>query len=401
MKERITWQEARDLLIEVTKTIGTESLPIKETYGRICAKDIAAKKNVPPFDRSPFDGYAFRSADTQRDLPVTLSILEEIPAGSVPMKEVTEGTAVKILTGAPMPMGADAVTKFEETEFTTESVTLKRAYEYDENVIHAGEDIQAGEIIAHQGQEIDAGLAGTFASQSIPTVEVYALPKIGILTTGSELKEIDEEEEAGKIPNSNRYSFEAAVKKAGCIPVYLGTPGDSVEEISDMIRAGLEKCDAILTTGGVSVGDYDLTEEAYRMVGAEILCRNVRLKPGGKSCYAIYEGKMLFGLSGNPASALTNFYAAVLPAIRKLTGREAYYPEFTAYLAEDFKKKSKQPRLLRGKLEFQEGKVYFRHAKQQGNGALHTMAGANAIAEIEAGASPLPKGSELKAYYIG
>ena len=401
MKERISWQEARDLLLEKTNVIGSEVLPLKESYGRICAKDIAAKSNVPPFDRSPFDGYVFKSADTKGELPVTLSILEEIPAGSFPTMAITSGTASKILTGAPIPEGADAVTKFEETDFTENTVTLKRAYDFDENIIHAGEDIQAGEIIAAKGQEIDAGLAGTFASQSITDLEVFSIPKIGIITTGSELVEINEEKTAGKIPNSNRYSFEAAIAKAGCIPLYLGSPSDSVEEIAAMIKKGLSECDAILTTGGVSVGDYDLTKAAYETLHAELICGNLKLKPGGKSCYGLLDGKMLFGLSGNPASALTNFYAVVLPAIRKLSGCNPYYPEFTAYLAEDFKKKSKQPRLLRGKLEFQDGKVCFRQAKQQGNGALHTMSGANAMAEIAAGGSPIEKDSLLKVFYIG
>ncbi len=400
MKERISWQEARELLLEKTNVIGSELLPLGKSYGRICAKDIKAKHNVPPFDRSPFDGYVFRSEDTKGDLPVTLSILEEIPAGSFPSMTVTAGKASKILTGAPIPEGADAVTKFEETDYTKTTVTLKRAYEFDENVIHAGEDIQAGQILAARGQEIDAGLAGTFASQSITSIEVFSIPRIGILTTGSELIEPDKERTGGKIPNSNRYSFEAALLKAGCIPVYLGTPSDSVEEIAAMIKKGLSQCDAILTTGGVSVGDYDLTKAAYEALGAELICGNLKLKPGGKSCYGLLDGKLLFGLSGNPASALTNFYAIALPAIRKLSGRNPYYPEFNAYLAEDFKKKSKQPRLLRGKLEFQDGKVCFRQAKQQGNGALHTLSGANAMAEIPAGGSPIEKGSLLKVFSI-
>ncbi len=401
MKERISWQEARDLLLEKTNIIGSELLPLENSYGRICAEDVTAKSNVPPFDRSPFDGYVFRSEDTKGDLPITLSILEEIPAGSFPTKVVTSGTASKILTGAPIPDGADAVTKFEETDFTESTVTLKRAYEFDENVIHAGEDIRAGEVIASKGQTIDAGLAGTFASQSIPEVKVFSIPTIGIITTGSELVEINEEKAAGKIPNSNRYSFESAILQAGCKPLYLGTPSDSVEEIAGMIKKGLSECDAILTTGGVSVGDYDLTKAAFEFLNAELICGNLKLKPGGKSCYGLLDGKMLFGLSGNPASALTNFYAVVLPAIRKLSGRSPHYPEFSAYLAEDFRKKSKQPRLLRGKLEFSDGKVCFRQAKQQGNGALHTMSGANAMAEIAAGASPLEKGSLLKIFYIG
>ncbi len=401
MKERISWQEARDLLLEKTSPISSELLPLEEAYGRICAEDLVARSSVPPFDRSPFDGYAFRSADTQGALPVTLSILEEIPAGSVPSKKITEGTASKILTGAPMPEGADAVTKFEETDFTEQEVTLKRAYAYDENVIHKGEDIQEGDLLASKGQEIDGPLAGTFASQSIPTVRVFARPRIGIITSGSELFEAGSRAEEGQIPNSNRYSFEGVIQKAGCIPVYLGTPGDSVEEISTLIQKGLSECDAILTTGGVSVGDYDLTKASYEALGTKILCGNLKLKPGGKSWYGLLDGKFLFGLSGNPASALTNFYAVVLPVLRKLSGRNPYYPEVSAYLAEGFGKKSKQPRLLRGSLDFQEGKLYFKAAKQQGNGALHTMSAANAMAYIEAGSSPIPAGSLLKVFYIG
>ena len=375
MTQRIDFMQARDILVSAIEKKEGEILPIEKAYGRVCFEDVEALVNVPAFDRSPFDGYAFCAGDTAGELPVTLEITEEIPAGSEPSIEITSGFAAKILTGAPVPKGVDAVTKFEETDFTDKTVTLKRKYKSDENIIHTGENIKKGEVIARKGQVIDAGLAGALASVSIPEIRVYRIPVIGIITTGSELVEAGNKVSGGKIPNSNRYAFEAAVKAAGCIPMYLGAPGDSTGEISKLLNEGLSITDAIITTGGASVGDYDMALDALKETGAEILCGNLALKPGGKCWYGKKDGKLIFSLSGNPASAMTNYYAAVLPALRKLSGKEPDYPAFYAYLSEDFGKAGKQPRLIRGNLEFDDGRVYFRQANQQGNGALHSMAG--------------------------
>ena len=395
---------ARGLLLDAVSTVGTERVPLSNCGGRILAQDVVAGENIPPFDRSPYDGYAFRAADTagvSNERPVTLRILEEVPAGAVPTVTVTEGTAVKLLTGAPIPKGADAVIPYELTEFTEATVTVFSPLSSGENIVYTGEDIRKGDVLAHGGERIDPGIAGTLASQGIAAPAVYRVPKVGILSTGSELVEAADAPGPGKIRNSNRYTFEAALKALGCESVYLGIAGDSTEEICALIQKGLAECDAIVSTGGVSVGDYDLTPDAMEMAGVELLFHGVTIKPGMACAYGVYDGKPVCGLSGNPASALTNFYAIALPALRKLMGhREPLPQEIRVRLCHDFRKKSPATRFLRGKLELKEGAVFMSLPKDQGNVVLSSAIGCNVMAIVPAGSGPISAGTELRGFSL-
>lgn len=402
MVENLEWRAARDLLLEAVSPLGEERLPLDRAAGRILAAPVTARRDVPPFDRSPYDGYAFRSGDTAGALPVTLRILEEIPAGSVSSAAVTSGYAVKVLTGAPIPPGADAVSKFEETDFTRETVTLRRAYRSGESVIRQGEDVRAGEELARAGQRLDAGLAGALAAQGLENVTVYRRPRVGILTTGSELTGVGDVLKPGKIPNANRYALGAALALAGAEPAFFGSPGDDVAVIAAALSAALRETDLVVVTGGVSVGDYDLTPAALLQAGGELMVQNLRMKPGGKCCFGRKGKKLVTCLSGNPASAMTCFYAVVLPVLRALGGCDRpVFPECPVRLGERYPKPSRLPRLLRGRMTVdQEGRLAFFPARQQGNGALHSLAGANALAEIPAGAGPLEAGCVLQACYL-
>ena len=402
MKRGLDWRTARDELLQQVVPVGSQVLPLMQCSGRYLAENIAAVQAVPPFDRSPLDGYACRSADTDPFHPVTLRILEEVPAGHRPTCTVAEGTAVKILTGAPIPNGADAVSKFEETEFTSEYVTLKRQYRPGENIIFRGEDVSPGDLLGRKGQRMDAGLAGALAAQEITEVNVHRIPKVGILTTGTELRQPSEPDNGASIPNSNRAALETALRLLDCEPVFYGAPGDTVEEISSALTQALADCDMVVTTGGVSVGDYDCTPAAVEHCGAELLIQNLKLKPGGKCCFGTYENKLIACLSGNPASGMTCFYAVVMPAICRLTGAVGTVQrEVIARITSDFPKGSKQPRLLRGVLEWAEEGLCFTPAPAQGNGTLHTLAGANAFAEIPGGSGPIQAGEIVRVCYIG
>ena len=402
MGKKLSWQEAGDILMEQAVPVGTERKKLQDACGRILAAPVAALENVPPFDRSPYDGYALRSADTAGALPVTLRILEEIPAGSVPTQALTPGTAVKILTGAPVPEGADCCVKFEETTFTAETVTVSRQLAPGENLVREGEDVRAGQLLAEPGSRVDSGIAGAVASQGIAELEVYQVPRIGVLSIGSELIAPGEPQRPGSIYNSSRYALQAVLEAEGMAVSFYPIPRDDTDAIAALVDQALQENDAVITTGGVSVGDYDLTKSAYEQAGVQILCGDLSLKPGGKSWYGIRDGRLIFGLSGNPASAMTNFYAIVLPALRKLRGdKDGRLPELSAVLAEDFKKGGKQTRLLRGRLSVQDGRLAFFPADKQGNSAIHTLAGANALAEIPAGAGPQKAGAQIKVYYIG
>ena len=438
MNTNMDYKAARDLLVSMTRQVSTERIDLEDAAGRVLARQLTAVRDVPPFDRSSYDGYAFRAEDiygASQGTPVTLEILEEVPAGNVPSKEVTKGTAVKILTGAPIPAGADAVIMYEKTDFDEQSVTIYEELSPGDNIVYAGEDIKKGSVLAEPGCIIDAGLSGTLASQGIIYPLVYRKPVVGIISTGSELADaqslsgnaemkehnpgqgsrtecgiqdaaIDLPE--GKIINTNRYTLAAALEKDGCVPVYLGTARDDPRQIADLIIKGFADlplpggCDMILLTGGVSAGDYDLTPEAMELVCCSILTKGVLIKPGMACCYGVKDEKLVCALSGNPASALTNYYAVVRPAIRKLAGLKDYLPRtFTVILADDFNKKSKVPRILKGKLEFSEtGQALLKIPSGQGNVMISSSIGCDCLAQVSAGSKALKAGAKLKAFMI-
>ena len=395
---------ARNLLADAVNAVGVEAIPLAECVGRVLAEDVAAADNVPPFDRSPYDGYALRSEDVAgatKENPVTLYIVEEVPAGAVPTVACTKNTAVKILTGAPIPEGADCVINYERTEFTESSVKIFEPVNAGSNIVLTGEDVKKGDLLACKGQVIDAGTAGTLASQGIAFPKVYRRPKVGIISTGNEVSEVGEPLAPGKIYNSNRYTLAAALEQIGCEPVYLGLAGDNAEAICSLMQQGLEQCDAILSTGGVSVGDYDFTPDAMERAGVNILFRGVQLKPGMACAYGEKNGKLACGLSGNPASSLTNFHAVAVPALKKLAGRKDYVPqEITVILKNCFKRKSPTLRLLRGTLDLSDGTVGMALPEEQGNVVISSAIGCNVMAIVPAGSGPLEAGTTLKGFLV-
>lgn len=399
-----SFYEVREKLLSYVKLLEKEEISLDECAGRVLAQNVVARMNVPPFDRSPYDGYAFCAEDSNlasKEHPVTLKILEEIPAGGIPHHVVTNGYAVKILTGAPIPDGADVVTKYEFTEYTDTEVTLFHSYESGSNIVRKGEDIKAGDILVKQGTMIDSGVVGTLASQNIGSVWGYRIPKVGILSTGSELLSVGSEPEPGKIYNSNQYILSAAVKSLGGDPVVLGMEADDAQKICDQILKGLDSCDIVIMTGGVSVGDYDLTPEAMEMAGVRILQRGIDLKPGMACAYGVKEGKVVCGLSGNPAAAITNFHVVVAPILRKLKGEEQHLPfEFPVKLLDSFSKKSPATRILRGTMEVLNGEIGIHIPKAQGNVVLSSTIGCNLMAIVPAGSGPLEKGTVLKGFFI-
>lgn len=404
MNTAVEYTAARDALLARTVPVGTETLPLAGSYGRVLAEDLVAAENIPAFDRSPYDGYAFRAADVagaSREAPVTLRITEEIPAGAVPTVPVTAGTAAKILTGAPLPPGADTIINYELTEFTPETVTLFAPVTEGKNVVRAGDDVRKGDLLAAAGTVIDAGTAGTLAAQGVARPRVYRVPRVAVLSTGSELVEADETPAPGLIRNSNAYTISAALRGVGLEPVYLGIARDTEEGIAALLEQGLADCDAVISTGGVSVGDYDLTPAALARVGAEVFVRGVRLKPGMACAYAVRAGKLLCALSGNPASCITNFYTVALPALYALAGRRDPLPKtFPVALADPFPKASPEPRVLRGSLDLGDGTARMRLSRDQGNVALSATIGWNVVAVIPAGSGPLEPGAVLQGFLL-
>ncbi|MCD7865655.1 MAG: molybdopterin molybdotransferase MoeA, partial [Clostridiales bacterium] len=319
--------EALALILEHCKCLDTEMVPVDKVSGRVLAADVKARYDVPLFDKSPLDGYAFYASDTQsvsRDKPVRLAVAEEIPAGSVSHKTLKHGYAVKILTGAPIPEGADAIVKYEDTIASDGYVTIFETFRAGDNVVHKGEDVQFGEVIAPKGTVVDEAIHGMIASQGIAAVEVYRIPLIGIISQGNELLDPGETLQSGKIYNSNRYMLHSALKREGLPSIYLGIVPDQMERIAEFLQTAVSMYDAVIMTGGVSVGTYDYTKDALKRAGAEILVDKIRIKPGSSCCLAILKGVPVFGLSGNPSAAMTTFHLVAVPALRKISGRTDY-----------------------------------------------------------------------------
>lgn len=404
MKTNISLEEAQNILLANCSPVGLEYADLQDSLGRILGEDIISPENIPPFARSPYDGYAFRAADTLEaslNNPAVLEIIEEVPAGYAPTQKVSSGQAVKILTGAPIPEGADAVVKYEETEINGELVSIFTPYHAGENIVPAGEDVAQGEFIAARGTVISPPILGLMAALGIGEVPVFKRPRIAIISTGDELLDISEALKPGMIRNSNSYTLAAYCKEAGAEPIILASVKDRAEEIGAQIEQGLAAADMVITTGGVSVGDYDVVGEAIDSIGAETLYWKIEIKPGSPNLGAVKNGKVILALSGNPAAALVIFHLLGIRYIKKLAGRSHYLPECCeVILKSNFRKLSPRRRFLRGKLVIENGTSYMQITGAQGNGVLRSMIDCDLLAEIPAGSGPQPAGTKLNAYRI-
>lgn len=402
--EGISLEKAREILFAQPIHTETETVSIENCIGRVAAMDYYAPHMLPSFNKSPLDGYAFRSADTlgaSRENPVTLRIIEEIPAGKAPEKKVHAGEAAKILTGAPIPEGADAVSRYEDTEFTEETVTLFSAMGPDTNIIHAGEDLQAGALFIRKGTSLTPPMAGLLASLGIAEVMVYKRPRVALISTGSELVDVKEPLTLGKIHNSSFYTLGGYLKEAGADLSFTGLARDTDSEIAEKISIALEEADLVITTGGVSVGDYDRVRHALHSLGAEILFWKLTLKPGAAFLAAVLHGKIILGLSGNPGSAAIALHLLGIPMLRRISGKTELLPPCThAYAGERFPKFSHCDRYLRGSLCYKDGKVFFTQTGAQGNNIITSFVNCSALARIPAGTPSVEEGEMLEVYLI-
>ena len=401
---RPDFRTAREILLRNSAAVTAESVELSRCLNRVLAEDVRARYDSPPFDRSPYDGYAFRaedSADAAKDAGVALRIIGEVRAGETPSVECTRGTAVKVQTGAQMPEGADAVVKYEDTSFTEDEVVIFRPAGHGENVIYAGEDISKGTLIAGAGRKIDAGTLGALAAQGIFAPKVYRVPRVGVISTGSELTENGGEMRQGRIYDSNRYMLSAELARLGCEPVFIGHAQDDSGEIAALFDKALAECDAVISSGGVSAGEYDLVPAALESIGAAILIRGAKLKPGMACIYGTVSGKPVMGLSGNPASAFTNFHAIAAPALRRLAGlAEAIPGDILLTLSDVFPKFSQTTRLLRGRLDLSDGTARLSFSVGQGNTVLTSAIGCDAMAIIPAGSGPVAAGTVLHGFLL-
>jgi molybdopterin molybdotransferase len=381
----IDLEEARNRILDSIRPLEMITVPLFDSLGLVLAEDVYSDMDIPPFHNSAMDGFAIRAADTvgaSKENARALEVKEDLPAGYVSSAEVTSGSAIKIMTGAPLPRGADAVIPVEDTSSQEGRVLIFREVREGANVRKAGEDVKKGELVIGTGSRITAAEFGMLASLGRSQMKVRRQPRAGIIATGDELVGIDEEIRPGKIRDSNSFSLIALVRECKGIPMPLGIVRDQRERLKEVIRDNLSKVDLFITSGGVSVGDYDIVKDVLSELG-EMSFWKVAMKPGKPLAFGFIEDKPLFGLPGNPVAVAVSFEQFVRPSILKMMGRsELFRPEIEATLVEDIKKKPGRLHLVRVHVFQENGCFYAQSTGPQGSGILKSMVLANGLALI-------------------
>ena len=308
-------EQAQETVLKATQVLGCEKLGLLEVLGRVLGEDIIAPRANPPWDNSAMDGFAVRWEDIKQDHAITkipeLKIIEDVQAGQVATKSVGVGEAIRIMTGAPLPAGADTVVRVEFTEPSTDRVRIMKAESgLGANVRPKGEDVEEGECIIAKGTQLRPAEIGMLAILAKSFVLVHQRPRVAILSTGDELADLDERFDENKIVNSNSYGIAAGVQEAGGIPVLLGIAKDDPDSLKEKILQGLG-CDIVVLSGGVSMGDYDFTKPVFAEIGAEMNFWKLAIRPGQPVAFGKIQGKLAFGLPGNPCppwSPSTNWF---------------------------------------------------------------------------------------------
>jgi len=400
----ISVEAALEIILSEIKPLGLERTSILLALGRVLGEDICASIDNPPWDNSAMDGYALRASDTKgasRGKPAILRIIEDLPAGYVAKKSVKRGEAVRIMTGAPIPRGADAVVMVEDTDKSEvrsqkSEVKIFREAKIRDNIRRAGEDFKKGALVLKKGTAIRAAEVGMLATVGKPNVCVYQRPKVAVLSTGDELAEIEETPSSGKIVNSNSYAISAQIKACGAVPVQLGIARDAKKDLMDKLSYGLAS-DCIVSSGGVSVGDFDFVKDVLKEMGSEMRFWKVAIKPGKPLAFGIINGKPVFGLPGNPVSAMVAFEQFVRPAILKMMGvRNIFRKSLTALLTSSLNKKAGRMHFIRAVLEEKNGQFYATPLEGQGSGILSSMVMANSLIILPEDAKDAAKGSKVK-----
>ena len=404
MKQMISAEEAINIIIDHTKILGKEKIFITEALGRVLAQDIYSPYNIPFADNSAMDGYVLKAMDTKgasENNPAKLKLIGTIPAGKIFHGKINSGEACKIMTGGIIPEGADCVARKEICKEENGFVYIYKELKPEKDLRKAGEDIKEGELVLEKGTEITPAVVGVLASIGKSVVYVYKKPKISILISGDEIADIDEPLIKGKVKNSNTYSLIALIKEFGGIPVNCGIIKDNKENLKNAIIENLNS-DIILSTGGVSVGDYDFTKEVIKEVGFNIHFWRLKIKPGKPLLFATYNDKLYFGIPGNPVSTMVVFYQFIMPAILKMQGfNNIFLPKREAILIEEINKKDSRREYIRGILFKKNGKLYVKTTGPQGSGILKSMVKGNCLIEIQEDQLKLEKGSKVIVYIYG
>ncbi|WP_088103693.1 gephyrin-like molybdotransferase Glp [Halalkalibacter urbisdiaboli] len=390
-------------VLEHSQLTETEYVSIEESDGRYLATDLKADHDVPPFDKSPLDGFAIRSLDSEsatREQPVSLKVIEEIGAGTVAKKVPEQGEAIRIMTGAQIPNGTDAIVMFELTrEYELDGqayIDITRSFKSGDNISFQGEDAKKGTPLVSKGRRIDAGVKALLATFGYANVPVYKKPKVGIFATGTELLDVSEPLEPGKIRNSNAFMVASQVKQMGAEPIYFEKLVDDFDQCFDAVSSALEKVDYLITTGGVSVGDYDYLPAIYQKLGASVLFNKIAQRPGSVTTVAELNGQLLFGLSGNPSACFVGCELLVRPVIlTSFSNERPHLQREQAILASHFPKPNPFTRFVRSRVFFREGRLHVAPTGLDKSGVVTSLADANALLVLPGGTRGYEKGAEV------
>lgn len=392
-------REALGCVLQDVPRVGSEQVPLVAARGRVLAEPVHAGYDVPPFRNSAMDGYALRAEDVagaSADRPVRLEVVETIGAGSVARRTVTAGTAIRIMTGAAMPDGADAVVRAEDTREAGGAVEVLAAVVPGTDVRHPGEDLRAGDRVLDPGRLLRPADVGLLASLGASRVSVSRRPRVAILATGDELVDVGQPLGPGQIVNSNAYALGAAVEEAGGEPVLLGIvrddPAATRAAFAEAFRA-----DLVLSTGGVSVGRFDYVRPILAELGYAERFWQVAQRPGKPLTFGVRGGTPAFGLPGNPVSALVCFYVYVRPALRAMMGlRAVHLPTVTATMAERVSKAANLTEFLRCSLEGPPHDYRARSTGSQSSGVLRSLSLGRGLVVAPPGARVLEEGARVK-----
>ncbi len=401
----ISVEEAQRIVLNAELKPVVRKLPILEALGMIMAEDIISSDHIPIYDNSTIDGYAVRTIDIKgadKSYPIKLVLAgEDIPLGKTAGARVEPGFCIPIMTGAPIPAGADSVVIKEDTQRDGTSVMVFREIKKGENVRYRGEDIKKGSTVFKTGDMINPAAIGVLASLGVDKIKVYRSPVIGVLATGDELIGIDGKLIAGKVRDSSSYSLSAQIKDMNVEYRRYGIARDDEELLSKNIKKILKECDILILSGGISIGEYDLVKETLEGPGVELLFWRVNQSPGRLLAFFKYDSKFIFCLPGDPASAMICFEMYIRPMIRKSMGYQSLFrPAVDAEAIHDFENKAGRVNFVKVIVERRQGDYLFKTGGSEEPGILPLMIRANGIAYLPANMGDVKKGNRIKVFLL-
>jgi molybdopterin molybdotransferase len=391
----LTVAAAQRCVIEAMKRLGTESVPLQQALGRVLAADIKANRDQPPYDVSAMDGFAIRSADVA-NAPAVLEIIEDIKAGDMPQKTLQPGQCARIMTGAPVPQGADAVIRVEDTEAVSDTqVRINVSVNMRNDIRDRGEAMRTGEVVLTAGTSITPGVVGMLAMVKAAQVEVWRLPRVAILSTGDELEGLEALFDANKIPDANSYALMAQVQALGIQPVLLGIARDEPQHLQEMLQRGLQ-FDVLLVSGGTSVGVHDYVRPTLEALGVQMKFWRVQMKPGHPMAFGVAPLTWVFGLPGNPVSSMVCFEEFVGPALRSIAGHaQVFRRTVSAKLTRDVKHRHSRTEFVRVMLGREGDALTATPTGDQGSGILRSMAIAEGLMVVSAESKGVGAGEQV------